>query len=107
MIPATGSGSRDTFGLDNFSLSWTTNSLTVVAPVTPVVAAIAMNSSTVQIDFYAGTTDVPSAFLVVSSAEIAGSYTDAGAIITSLGSGLFQATCAANGPHQFYRIERP
>ncbi len=104
---ATGSGSRDTFGIDNFSLSWTTNNLTVVTPVAPAVAAFAMNSGSVQIDFTAGTGDVPSDFLVVSSAEIAGTYTDAGAVITSLGSGLFRATCAANEPQQFYKIERP
>lgn len=104
---ATGSGSRDTFGMDNFSLSWTTNNLTVVTPVTPAVTAFAMNSDNVQIDFTAGTGDVPSSFLLLSSPQIAGTYTDAGAVITLLGSGLFRATCAANGPQQFYRIERP
>jgi len=104
---ATGSGSRDTFGIDNFSLSWATNSQAVVAPVTPAITAMAMNGGNVQIDFSAGTSDVPSAFLVVSSAEIAGNYTDAGAVVTSLGSGLFRATCAPNGAQQFYRIKRP
>jgi hypothetical protein len=104
---ATGSGSRDTFGLDNFSLSWKTNNQSVVTPVTPAITATAMNGGGIQIDFSAATSDIPSAFLAVSSAEIAGTYTDAGAIITSLGSGLFRATCAANGPQQFYRIERP
>jgi hypothetical protein len=104
---ATGSGSRDTFGIDNFSLSWTTNNPTVVTPVIPAIAAIAMNGGNVQIDFNAGSDDVPSDFLVVSSAEIAGNYTDAGAVITSLGSESFRATCPASGPQQFYRIERP
>ncbi|HEY1490789.1 MAG TPA: hypothetical protein VGF90_07090, partial [Verrucomicrobiae bacterium] len=104
---ATGSGSRDTFGIDNFLLSWTTNNLTVVTPVTPAISAFAMNSGNVQIDFTAGTNDVPSSFLLLSSPQIAGTYTDAGAVITSPGSGLFRATCAANGPQHFYRIERP
>jgi hypothetical protein len=45
--------------------------------------------------------------LLLSSAQIGGTYADTGAIITSLGSGLFRAACAANGPQQFYRIERP
>ena len=103
---ATGGGSRDTFGIDNFSLSWTTNNQAVVAPVTPAIAAIVLNGGNVQIDFNAGTDDVASAFLVVSSAQIAGTYTDAGAVIASLGSGLFRATCAANDPQQFYRIKR-
>jgi hypothetical protein len=104
---ATGSGSRDTFGIDNFSLSWTTNNPAVVAPITPAITVMIMNGGNIQIDFNAGTGDVPSAFLVVSSAEIAGNYTDAGAVVTSLGSGLFRATCAPNGAQQFYRIKRP
>jgi hypothetical protein len=103
----TAGGTRDTFGIDNFLLSWTTNNPTVVAPVTPAIAAMVMNGGNVQIDFTAGTGDVPSAFLVVRSAQIAGTYTDAGAVITPLGSGLFRATCAANGVQQFYRIKRP
>jgi hypothetical protein len=107
LTAATGSGSRDTFGIDNFSLSWTTNNPAVVTPVTPAITAMAMNGGGIQIDFSAGFSDVPSAFLVVSSAEIDGTYTDAGAVITSLGSGSFRATCAASGPQQFYRIERP
>jgi hypothetical protein len=103
----TAGGTRDTFGIDNFLLSWTTNNLTVVAPLTPAIAAMVMNGGNVQIDFQAGTSDVSSAFLVVRSAQITGTYTDAGAIITPLGSGLFRATCAANDPQQFYRIKRP
>jgi hypothetical protein len=103
----TAGGTRDTFGMDNFSLSWTANNQPVVAPVTPAIAAMVMNGGNVQIDFQAGTSDVSSAFLVVRSAQIAGTYTDAGAIITSLGSGSFRATCAANDPQQFYRIKRP
>ena len=101
---ATGSGSRDTFGIDNFSLSWATGNLAVI---TPAIAAIAMNGGSVQIDFTAGTSDVPSSFLLLSSAQMGGTYADTGGIITSLGSGLFRATCAVNGPQRFYRIERP
>ena len=48
---STGSGSRDTFGIDNFSLSWTTNNLAVV---TPAITAIVVNGGNVQIDFTAG-----------------------------------------------------
>jgi hypothetical protein len=103
----TAGGTRDTFGIDNFSLSWSANNQTVVAPVRPAIAAMVMNGGNVQIDFNAGTSDVPSAFLVVRSAQITGTYSDAGAVITSLGSGLFRATCAPNGAQQFYRIKRP
>jgi hypothetical protein len=50
---SSGSGSRDTFGIDNFSLSWTTSGL---AAVTPAITAIVVNGGTVQIDF-TGATD--------------------------------------------------
>jgi hypothetical protein len=108
LSPATGSsGNRDSFGIDNFSLSWTTNAQAVVAPVTPAIAAVAMIGGSVQIDFNAGTADVPPSFVVVGSPQITGTYSDAGAVITPLGQGSFRATCAANGPQQFYRIKRP
>jgi len=101
---STGSGSRDTFGIDNFSLSWTTNNL---ATLTPAITAMIVNGGIVQIDFTGGTDDAPSSFLLLSSAQSAGTYADTGAILTSPGSGLFRAACAVNGPQQFYRIERP
>jgi trimeric autotransporter adhesin len=101
---STGSGSRDTFGIDNFSLSWTTGNLAVVMPA---ITAIVVNGGDVQIDFTGGTSDAPTSFLLLSSAQPGGTYADTGAIITSLGSGLFRGACAVNGPQQFYRIKRP
>jgi hypothetical protein len=101
---STGSGSRDTFGIDNFSLSWATSNL---AAVTPAITAMPVNGGNVQIDFTGGTDDAPPSFLLLSSAQVGGAYADTGAIITSRGSGLFRAACAVNGPQQFYRIERP
>ena len=104
MSASTGSGSRDTFGIDNFSLSWTINNPAVV---TPVITAIVVNGGNVQVNFTGGTSDAPPSFLLLSSAQTGGTYADTGAIITSPGSGLFQCACAVNGPQQFYRIERP
>ena len=93
-------GSRDTLGIDNFSLSW--------ANITPIaIAKIVVVTGNVQIDFAAGLSDVPSSFLLASSAKVDGNYADTGAIITSLGSGLFRAVCAVNGPQQFYCVKRP
>ena len=100
---STGSGSRDTFGIDNFSLSWTTNNLAVV---TPAITAIVVNGGNVQIDFTGGTSAAPPPFLLLSSAQTGGAYADTGAIITSMGPGLFRASCAVNGPRQFYRIKQ-
>jgi hypothetical protein len=101
---STGSGSRDTFGIDNFSLSWTANNLAVV---TPAITAIVVNGGNVQVDFTGGASDAPSSFLLLSSAQTGGTYADTGAIITSPSSGLFRAACVVNGPQQFYRIEQP
>ena len=101
---STGSGSRDTFGIDNFSLSWTTNNLAVV---TLAITAIVVNGGNVQIDFTGETDALPSSFLLLSSAQPSGTYADTGAVITSPGSGLFRAACAVNSPQQFYRIEQP
>jgi hypothetical protein len=101
---STGSGSRDTFGIDNFSLSWTTNNLTVVPPA---ITAIVVNNGNVQIDFTGGMDILPPSFLLLSSTQPGGAYADTGAVITSPGPGLFRAACAVNGPQQFYRIEQP
>jgi len=56
---STGSGSRDTFGIDNFSLSWTMNNL---AAITPAITAMVVNGGNVQIDFTGGTDDAPPSF---------------------------------------------
>jgi hypothetical protein len=62
---------------------------------------------TVTIDFTGATSDSPSALTLLSSASANGSYTAAaGATIIQVSPGLFQATVPANGPMQFYRIER-
>ena len=101
---STGSGSRDTIGIDNFSLSWTTNNLAVVMPA---ITAIVINGRNVQIDFTGRTDALPPSFLLLSSAQIGDAYADTGAVITSPGSGLFRTACAVNGPQQFYRTEQP
>jgi hypothetical protein len=98
------SGSRDTFGIDNFSLSWTAVSPAVVTPI--IIVAIVNSGGNVQIDFNGQTSDDPSSFLLLGSPQVAGTYVDTGATITSPSPGMFRATCAASGPQQFYRIER-
>jgi hypothetical protein len=97
---STGStGSRDTFGIDNFSLSWTS-----ITPLT--ITSIVITNGNVQIDFTAAPDDVPAAFFLFGSPQAGGPYADAGATITSLGSGLFRAVSALNGPQQFYYVQR-
>jgi hypothetical protein len=101
---ATGSGSRATFGIDNFSLSWTANG----APTTrPSITGIILTNGSVQIDFTGDAADGPSSFALQCAAQCPGAFGDAGAIIAQIRSGTFRATCAMNGPQQFYRIKRP
>jgi hypothetical protein len=95
--PSTGGGSRDTFALDNFSLSWTT---------APDITGMVVTVGNVQIDFTGTASDTASSFLLVSAAQVGGSYADAGAVITQLGAGQFRAICPVNGSQRFYCVER-
>jgi hypothetical protein len=62
---------------------------------------------TVTIDFTGLPSDAPSTLTLLSSVSANGSYSAAaGATIIQVSPGLFQATVPANGPRQFYRIER-
>jgi hypothetical protein len=100
---ASGSGSRATFGIDNISLSWKANG----APVTqPAITGIILTNGTVQIDFTGDAGDSPSAFSLQCVGRCSDVFGDTGATITQGQPGIFRATCAMNGPQQFYRIKR-
>ena len=92
----------------------TNQATTVALPVVQVIGAvqplyitsIGVSASMVTIRFTGGSSDVASAFLLLSAPLASGLYSPAaGAIITGSG-GSFQATVPANGPRQFYRIQR-
>jgi len=100
---STGGGTRDTFALDNFSLSWTTNGLSAGPPF---ITGMAIAGGNVQIDFNGVASDTTSSFLLLGATQVGGSYADAGAVIAQLGAGQFRATCPLNGPQQFYCIKR-
>jgi hypothetical protein len=60
---------------------------------------------TVTIDFTGASSDTPSAFTLLSSGSVNGTYSPAtGASISQVGPGVFRATVPTNGPRQFYRI---
>lgn len=62
--------------------------------------------ATVTINFTGSPSDPPSAFTLLGSAAVNGTYsTAAGATITGSG-GTFQATVPINGPRQFYQIRK-
>ena len=98
-----GSGNRDTFALDNFSLSWTT---TGVSAGTPFITGMATAGGNVQIDFTGTTSDTTSSFSLVEASQVDGGYADAGAVIIQTGPGQFRASCPLNGSQQFYRVKR-
>ena len=103
---ATGSGSRATFGIDDFSLSWAGNG----ASGTPLaISHFAITNGQAQIDFTGGSSDGVGAFVVLTADQISGPYTEigAGVTITQVNPGNFHAAVPLKGAQQFYRIKRP
>jgi Concanavalin A-like lectin/glucanases superfamily/Laminin G domain len=78
----------------------------VPSVVTPQITGISVSGGTVTIKFTGSSTDPASAFTLVGSPAVSGSYLGLSATITSLGSGNFQATIATSGATEFYRIKR-
>ena len=107
--------------LDDLGIVWravsppgTNQATTVALPVVQVggaaqpfyITSIAVSAGTVTIRFTGGSSDLASAFSLLSAPLAKGAYSPAaGAIITGSG-GNFQATVPANGPVQFYRVQR-
>jgi hypothetical protein len=106
LSPATGSGSRATFGIDNFSLSWNSAS---TPGSSPAISRFAITNGQAQIDFTGNASDGVGAFLILGADQISGPYTQigAGATITQVNPGIFHAAAPLKGPQQFYRIKRP
>jgi len=103
LSPATGSGSRATFGIDNFILSWTTSG---VPTTVPHITGIVITNGSVQIDFTGDSGDSPSAFALECVGRCSDTFGNAGATITQTSPGHFHAACVMNGSQQFYRIKR-
>jgi Concanavalin A-like lectin/glucanases superfamily/Laminin G domain len=75
--------------------------------VVPAITSIAVSGGTVTIKFTGSATDAASAFTLVGSSTVGGTYSPLpAAVITSLGGGNFQATIATSGSTEFYRIKR-
>jgi len=99
---STGSGSRDTFGVDNISLSWTMNA---VATVPPVITSLVLTNGNALIYFTGGPNDTASSFLLQSSADCCSPICDTNIVINQLGSTQFDAVCGATDAQQFYRVK--
>lgn len=95
------SGSRDTFGIDNFSLSWTASTTAGL----PVITALTITNNQVQIDFTGSSSDTVLSCTLQSANQVSGIYNNTGANITQISSGIFRAVYPMNGSQQFYRIK--
>lgn len=106
LSPASGAGTRDTFGIDNFSLSWNSSG---ASGTTPAISHFAITNGQAQIDFTGSSSDGVGAFLVLTADQISGPYTElgAGVTITQINPGIFHAAAPLKGPQQFYRVKRP
>jgi hypothetical protein len=74
--------------------------------ITPQITGISVSGGTVTIKFTGSPADAASAFTLVGSSTVHGTYSALSANIASLGSGSFQATIATSGSAEFYRIKR-
>jgi len=106
-IPRTFIGLIDEIQVTSGLVTPATGQLGFVPSVTtPHITSISVSGGIVTIKFTGGASDPASAFTLVGSSTVNGSYAALGATITSLGSGNFQATIATSGATEFYRIKR-
>jgi len=92
-----------TGGLDEFYMVVRSSS-----PVTaPDFTSIAVKGTAVTLNFTGSTSDAPSAFTLLGSGVVGGSYSNAsGATISQVSPGHFQATVTNSASMQFYRLKR-
>jgi hypothetical protein len=83
------------------------DNLRVISLAGPVVVAITKAGGNVNIDFTAGSGDVPAQFVLQSASSVTGPYSDIASTITSLGGSSFRAsTPLPASPPAFYRVRR-
>jgi hypothetical protein len=76
------------------------------AIITPAITGISVSGQTVTINFTGNSTENASAFTLIGSSTVNGTYSALSANITALGSGSFQATIPMSGKSEFYKIEQ-
>jgi hypothetical protein len=100
---SSGSGSRDTIGMDNFALSWTG----IISTNRPFLTGIILTNGSVQIDFTGDSNDTVSSFALQGAGQMGGTFSEVNATITQISPVIFRAACAPSGSQQFYRVKRP
>lgn len=82
-------------------------SLTVVAPTTPVITSVASSNNLVVISFTGATTDVTGSFSVVATPTVHTTFsTVEAATVVQVSPGVFKATVTPSGAARYYRIRR-
>ena len=74
-------------------------------PVPPFITGLSVSSGTVTIKFTGAPASLASAYSVVGSSTVKGTYSAVSATVTALGGGNFQATLPTGGAVQFYQIK--
>jgi hypothetical protein len=74
-------------------------------PAPPNITGISVSGGTVTITFTGAPTYAASAYSVVSSSSITGTFSAVSATVTALGNGNFKATLPASGSVQYYKIK--
>jgi hypothetical protein len=74
----------------------------------PVITSVGVSNGVVTIHFTAGSSDSPSAFTLLSSPTVNGTYSPAGGASPPqvVGPGQFQVTAPTSGQLQFYQVVR-
>ncbi|MGH7969721.1 MAG: hypothetical protein ACREIC_13435, partial [Limisphaerales bacterium] len=73
----------------------------------PQISSLVVSNGIVTLTFSGSTGDSASQFTLLSAGTVAGPYAPAtGATMTQVSSGVFRAAAPANGPIQFYRVQR-
>jgi len=89
-----------------------TNQSTTIAPAliqlsgSPSITKVTVSGSNIVLTFSGNASDAATAYTVLSSPTVTGTYANANATITVQGPGVFQASVPKSGPTQFYRIRR-
>lgn len=94
-------GSRETFGVDNFSLTWT-----VLPTNPPVITSLVVGSDGARVNFSGDGRDDTNAFILQSCGNLADGFTDETACIARTMSDGFQAVCSNSASQRFYRVKR-
>jgi hypothetical protein len=104
--------------IDYYSAVWRsfsppgTNQSTTIAPAliqlsgSPTITKVTVSGSNIVLTFSGNASDAATAYTVLSSPTVTGTYVNTSATIPMQSPGVFQASVPISGATQFYRIRR-